>query len=87
MTLTEKSKREYRRLAKIAAEYAQQGYSVKLEPSSEDLPGFLAGLQPDIIATRDNETLVVKVKSRRDIAQAADVVAIENVQRANWLAV
>ena len=78
MTLTEKSKREHQRLAEIANEYTQQGYSVKIEPDNDSLPDFLAGLHPDLIATRDGETLVVEVRSRREIAQAADVTAIEN---------
>ena len=78
MTLTEKSKRDHQRLAEIANEYTQQGYSVKVEPNDDSLLNFLAGLHPDLIATRDGETLVVEVRSRREIAQASDVVAIEN---------
>jgi REase_AHJR-like len=86
MTLIEKNKRERKLLAEIAAEYQQRGYSVKIEPSDEDLPIFLAGLRPDMIATRDDENLVVEVKSRRDVAQATDMAEIESAlkERSGW---
>ena len=41
-----------------------EGYRVVVEPDSEDLPPGLRGLQPDIIAMRGDENVVIEIKSR-----------------------
>jgi hypothetical protein len=51
MMSTSVAERERRRLASVAAEYEQRGYEVKLQPTAGDLPEFLVGFKPDLIAT------------------------------------
>jgi hypothetical protein len=53
----------YRRtLQDIAADYRAQGYEVRMEPAPEDIPGFLAGFRPDLIARGPHDSVVVEVK-------------------------
>ena len=49
-------------LQEIAAEYAARGYEVLVEPRPEQLPEFLAGFRPDLVARGPNESVVVEVK-------------------------
>jgi uncharacterized protein YutE (UPF0331/DUF86 family) len=50
------------KLQEIAAEYAARGYEVLVEPSPEQLPEFLAGFRPDLVARGPNDSVVVEVK-------------------------
>jgi uncharacterized protein YutE (UPF0331/DUF86 family) len=50
------------KLQEIAAEYAARGYEVLVEPRPEQLPEFLAGFHPDLVARGPNESVVVEVK-------------------------
>ncbi len=49
-------------VARVAEDYRRRGYGVSVMPSGSDLPEFLAGYQPDIIARGPNESVVVEVK-------------------------
>lgn len=49
-------------VARVAEDYRRRGYDVSVMPSGSDLPEFLAGYQPDIIARGPNESVVVEVK-------------------------
>ena len=49
-------------LQEIAAEYESRGYDVLVEPSPEELPEFLTGFHPDLVARGPNESVVVEVK-------------------------
>ena len=51
-----------RRLREVADSYRERGYDVRIEPSGEQLPPFLEGFRPDLIARKDGESLVVEVK-------------------------
>jgi hypothetical protein len=51
-----------RKLQEIAADYQAQGYDVRIEPGLEELPGFLAGFHPDLIARGPQDSVVVEVK-------------------------
>src|SRR5215470_5597565 len=50
------------KLQEIAAEYEARGYEVLVEPRPEQLPEFLAGFRPDLVASGPNESVVVEVK-------------------------
>jgi uncharacterized protein YutE (UPF0331/DUF86 family) len=50
------------KLQEIAAEYEARGYEVLIEPSPEQLPEFLGGFRPDLVARKPNESVVVEVK-------------------------
>ena len=58
-------------LNEVAQEYEREGYSVAVEPDSRDLPGWLEGLRPDLVAQREGESVVVEVVTRRS-AQAGE---------------
>ena len=64
-TLTENIERE--RLLKLAEEYRAQGYEISIHPNPEDLPDFLRNYSPDMIARREDETVVIEVKSRSSL--------------------
>jgi uncharacterized protein YutE (UPF0331/DUF86 family) len=51
-----------RKLQEIAADYRTQGYDVRIEPGPEELPSFLAGFRPDLIARGPHDSIVVEVK-------------------------
>jgi len=58
--------------------YARQGYEVSVEPSPRELPEFLRTLAPDIIARRDDENIVVEIKT----SSPASFEAIQRLARA-----
>lgn len=62
-TDTESIERE--KLLQLSREYRNQGYEILVYPKSKDLPDFLSNYCPDMIARRDDETVVIEVKSRR----------------------
>lgn len=53
---------EQKKLTEIASEYRARGYEVFINPSPEQLPGFLSGFRPDLIARRKNDSVVVEMK-------------------------
>jgi len=54
---------ERQQIERIAEEYRSKGYDVLVEPSDPDLPPFLRGRQPDLIARRGDERLVIEIKA------------------------
>jgi hypothetical protein len=54
--------------------YSRQGYQVSIEPSPRELPKFLRTLAPDLIAHRDDENVVVEIKT-------SSPASFEQVQR------
>jgi Holliday junction resolvase len=61
---------EKKRLNSVAREYRKQGCKVLLYPGETDLPSFLSGFQPDLIAYSDEENVVVEVKSKSTLSKA-----------------
>ncbi|MBI4609945.1 MAG: hypothetical protein HY726_13165 [Candidatus Rokubacteria bacterium] len=53
---------ESQAIAKVAENYRRRGYDVAVMPRGPNLPEFLAGYQPDIIARSPNESVVIEVK-------------------------
>jgi hypothetical protein len=51
-----------RKLQEIAADYRAQGYDVHIDPGPKDVPAFLVGFRPDMIARGPNDSVVVEVK-------------------------
>ena len=58
---------ERERLLKLAEEYRDQGYEISIHPHPEDLPEFLRNYRPDMIARREDEAVVIEVKSRSSL--------------------
>lgn len=54
-----------RRIKEIAKDYESRGYAVVIRPGQSELPDFLKGFEPDLIATNDSESVVVEVKSTK----------------------
>jgi len=75
------SERERRRLASVASEYQERGYEVKVQPSPGDLPDFMVGLAPDLIATGHGESVIVEVTARNEFENNQRVAAIEAATR------
>lgn len=59
---------EKQRALAIAEEYRSRGFEVVVEPGPELLPGFLHDYGPDLLVRKDEETIVVEVKSRSSLA-------------------
>ncbi len=51
-----------RKLQEIAADYKAGGYRVLVEPGPAELPDFLAGFQPDLVAFGPQDSVVVELK-------------------------
>lgn len=58
---------ERERLLKLAEEYRDKGYEVSIHPNPEDLPDFLKNYQPDMIVRRENEAVIIEVKTRSSL--------------------
>jgi len=52
------------RLASVMNAYSKLGYDVVSQPSKEVLPDFLRSFQPDLIARKPGENLIVQLKNR-----------------------
>lgn len=57
---------ETSRLETLAAEYRAKGYEVHLHPDRAQLPAFLIGFTPDMIALSSEDKVVIQVRSARD---------------------
>lgn len=51
-----------RKIEEIASDYSKHGYKVLVEPKDQELPSFLGGFRPDLIAIGPNDSVVVEVK-------------------------
>jgi len=57
---------EAEKINTLAAEYRAKGYDVRVHPDRGDLPSFMFGLNPDMIAMSDDDKVVIDVKSARE---------------------
>ena len=55
------------KLSEIAAEYRANGYSVIVNPASDETPSFVRDCTPDLIAVSDDDRVVVEVKAAPSI--------------------
>jgi hypothetical protein len=72
---------ERRRLASVVSEYEKRGYEVKLQPAAGDMPDFLVGFEPDLIATGNGESVVVEVKAGKELENGQAIIALEAALR------
>lgn len=65
-----KTVQELRALRRIAEDYQRRGYTVVSEPPAASLPSFLGNYQPEILATKGDENMLIDVKTEgvRDVA-------------------
>jgi hypothetical protein len=73
---------EQRKLRSIARRYERGGYRVTIPARGGDLPAFLEGFTPDLIAESDHDRVVVEVKQNRDLRGSNDLREVaERVSR------
>lgn len=83
-------KREYknveRKIKEIARQYSNNGFTVKIYPSGNDLPNFMHNYQPDILAKKDDEYVIIEVKTKGSTTDLAkfEMLANEVNTRPNW---
>ena len=61
------------RVAAIAHRYRQRGYQVMERPDAEQLPDFLQGFKPDLLAENGAESVVVEVQSYGQVARSRNL--------------
>ena len=73
-------------IAKVAEDYRQRGYEVDVEPSGVNVPAFLGGFQPDLIARSPGDNVVVEVKvgTRTSVADRLREVAERVTHEPGW---
>jgi uncharacterized protein YutE (UPF0331/DUF86 family) len=73
----------YTDIQNVAEQYRTNGYTIITSPDDDAIPSFLKGFQPDILAYKDNDNVVVEVKPRRTLAtdhQLAYLTSLVNSQ-------
>ncbi len=75
-----------RKIREIANEYTKKGYDVIIQPSQSQLPNFIKGFEPDIVARHKNENVLIEVKTRQDKSEIQKFESIINEinKRENW---
>lgn len=68
--------REHQRLREVAREYRQRGYDVIIEPTSGQLPEFLAPFRIDMLARNTEENVIVEVRTQESLANAPELDAV-----------
>ena len=73
---------------RVAEDYRARGYDVIIHPQSQQLPEPLADFQPDIVARKGDETVVIEVKSRQALRREPHIEplvrAVQNVPGARF---
>jgi len=71
---------------KIARQYRKLGFKVLEAPTGEDLPTFLSGLSPDLIATNDDERVVIEIRRADELKGSNDLteLAARVAERRSW---
>lgn len=76
MTEISSKKRERRRLQAVAKEYKDNGYEVHIYPAPAQLPQFLQGYNPDMVASSATENAVVEVKTQETLPSSNYLVPL-----------
>ena len=58
---------EHQRVLKLAREYRREGYQVTLYPEPNELPSSLADCSLDLVATKDQQAIAAKVRTRKTL--------------------
>jgi hypothetical protein len=70
---------ERERLLQLAEEYRNKGYEVSFHPNPEDLPDFLKDYRPDMVVRREDEAVIIEVKSRRSLLNSSSKQYLQNL--------
>lgn len=73
-------------IAKVADDYRRRGYEVTVDPRGPDVPEFLSGFQPDLIARGPEESVIIEVKigTRTSAAERLRDVAEKVNRQPGW---
>src|SRR6266849_1205714 len=69
-------------IAEVAEQYHSEGYEVTLHPNDTQVPSFAAGMNLDLLATKNGEHVLVQVKETREDLQN-DPAGIRNAEVIN----
>jgi hypothetical protein len=76
---------EQAKINEVAHDYTNRGYSVRVHPSSAELPPFLRSFQPDIIAISPQGNIVIEVKASSSVdAELVKQLAQEVERQPGW---
>lgn len=64
------------RVTAVADRYRQRGYQVTQEPAAEQLPSFLQGFRPDLLAQNAAESVVVEIKSYGQVTRSQELESL-----------
>src|SRR5579872_5644807 len=69
-----------------ARKYRKLGYTVVELPAEGELPSFLRGCAPDLIATSDDDKVVLEIKRAADLRGSNEIKELAAVidQQAGW---
>ncbi|MEE8247650.1 MAG: hypothetical protein V3S87_10355 [Alphaproteobacteria bacterium] len=86
MTLETHTTAERNLVNRVAERYRRQGYDVLFAPVGEERPKFLSEFEPDLIARRGEESVVVEVKwgERAGSEPAVRKLAAEVARHPGW---
>ena len=56
------------KVKQVAQELSDQGYKVLIEPSRSNIPFDLGGYRPDLIATKNDQGLIIEIKNQKYIS-------------------
>lgn len=62
-------------IATVAEQYRRDGYRVAAPPATEELPDFLSGFTPSVLARKDGENVVVAVVDKAQLSQERHFLA------------
>src|SRR5215469_8061361 len=85
--MTEVDSKEHLRAQRVIVhEYRKLGYNVIQSPKGKKLPEFLAGLSPDIIATKGDDRVVIEIKRADTLKGSNDLteLAARVAEMPNW---
>src|SRR5437764_330324 len=69
-------------LNSAAQEYESKGYRVIKEPDPSELPDFLKGFRPDLVAYGDGENVIVEAKPSDTLPRSHDLVTLADIVNA-----
>lgn len=60
-------------MREVVKDLRERGFNVITNPRDADLPEFLTGYRPDIIAVRGDERLVIQIASKASLQKPSDI--------------
>ena len=62
---------ERKMIRDVARRYRQKGFKVQAIYGEYSKPKFIAGIQPDVIAVKGKDTIIIEVKSKASLPKSA----------------